>query len=76
MTFTIDSEASPEEWKTFLEAIEAESGGKAPERPVHAGETGAGSPAPPDRSAGGGDPELLELLSEVWGFQVGFLPGR
>lgn len=69
MTFTIESDASREEWDAFLEAIEAEALGT--EDPVSPPASGA--EAPRITTVGAGD-DLIELLSEVWGFHVGAVP--
>jgi len=72
MTFTIDTGASREEWDALLEAIEADAlGAPAPSS------AGAEPPFDPIRPSGAiGDPDLIEVLSEVWGFQVGGMPHR
>jgi hypothetical protein len=72
MTFTIDTEASREEWDAFLEAIEADAIGAPP--PSSAASESAYDGSPPSGAVG--DPDLIELLSEVWGFQVGAMPHR
>lgn len=63
MTFTIDTDASREEWDAFLAAVEADAVGEEAAAP------GDAVAAPPPSA----DEELVELLSEVWGFQVGIL---
>jgi hypothetical protein len=72
MTFTIDTEASREEWDAFLEAIEADAIG-AP-APASAPSEPPDDPTPPSGVAG--DPDLIELLTGVWGFQIGGMPHR
>jgi hypothetical protein len=63
MTFTIDTDASREEWDAFLAAVEADAVGREPDTTTDPG----AAPSPP------ADEELVELLSQVWGFQVGVL---
>lgn len=72
MTFTIDTEASREEWDAFLDAIEADAIGAPP--PASTASEPPFDPTPPSGAVG--DPDLIELLSEVWGFRVGGMPHR
>ena len=80
MTFTIDHDASPEEWNAFIEAVEADLNGEPdPGRLIsHAPWTVRYPETTTDTASGRRevDSELVELLTGVWGFHVAELPRR